>query len=200
MHAWTIVMLAMLLLVVATEAISAPEPGKLVGKRVVILVADMVNEIEALYPFLRLQEEGATVAMAGLGKDSYVGENGMKVEPVTLDARQLKVADWDLVLCPGGFAPDRLRRDANITGFVRGMYESGKLVSSVCHGPQVLISAGILKGKRLTGYGAVKDDVINAGGTWVEGQPVVEDGNLITARWPEDVGYLCRALIARMAK
>lgn len=197
--------LALVLLVVsalcmmAGPALGLGKPA-LPGKRIVILVADQVNEIEALYPFLRLQEEGATVTMAGLGKDSYIGESGMEVGPVTLRADQLKVADFDAVICPGGYAPERLRRNQQVTAFVKGMNDAGKLVCSVCHGPQVLISAGILKGKRLTGYGAVKDDVINAGGTWVDGEPVVRDGNLITARWPEDAGFFCRAIIAALEK
>jgi protease I len=191
-----VVLLAMLALIaLAVGAAPAQEDLKLKGKRIVILVEDKVNELEALYPFIRFQEEGAKVALAGRGKDKYTGENGMTVGPVTLNVSDLKVADFDAVIVAGGYAPERLRRDKQATDFVRGMFEAGKVVAAVCHGPQVLISAGILRGRRVTGYGAVKDDVINAGATWVDGEPLVRDGNLITSRWPEDLGFFCREII-----
>jgi len=185
--------------VIAAGPLSAEET-KLRGKRVVILVEDQVNEIEAIYPFLRLQEEGAKVEFAGRGKDSYKGEGGLTVEPVTLNVADLKAADFDAVIVPGGYAPEQLRRDEHVTSFVRGMFEAGKVVASVCHGPQVLISAKILRGKRVTGYGVIKDDVVNAGAQWVDGQPVVRDGNLITSRWPEDMPYFCPAIIKALSE
>ena len=191
---------AAVMVAAAGAAAFAQEDTRLQGKRVVILVEEQVNELEAFYPFFRLQEAGAKVEFAGRGKDRYVGESGLTVEPVTLNVADLKVADFDAVIVPGGYAPERLRRDQRVTDFVRGMYEAGKVVASVCHGPQVLISAGILRGRRATGYGAVKDDVINAGATWVEDEPVVRDGNLITSRWPEDMPYFCPAIIKALTE
>lgn len=178
----------------------AEQEMRLSGKRVVILVEDKVNELEAIYPFLRLQEEGARVEFAGRGKDKYVGEYGLTVEPVALNVADLKVEDFDAVIVPGGYAPEQLRRDQRVTSFVRGMFEAGKVVAAVCHGPQVLISAGILRGKRVTGYAVIKDDVINAGATWVEGEPMVRDGNLITSRWPEDMPFFCPAIIKALSE
>ena len=198
-------MRAALVPVVATVAAAllcsslSAEEMKLKGKRVVILIEDQVNEIEAIYPFFRLQEEGAKVEFAGRGQDKYKGEGGLTVEPVTLNVADLKVADFDAVIVPGGYAPEQLRRDERVTAFVRGMFEAGKVVASVCHGPQVLISAKILRGKRVTGYGVIKDDVINAGATWVDDEPVVRDGNLITSRWPEDMPYFCPAIIKALS-
>ncbi|UCH36710.1 MAG: type 1 glutamine amidotransferase [Armatimonadota bacterium] len=192
----------MIVLLVAAAAIPSlsAEETKLKGKRIVILVEDQVNELEAIYPFFRLQEEGAKVEFAGRGKDSYKGEYGLTVEPVTLNAADLKVEDFDAVIVPGGYAPEQLRRDQRVTTFVRGMFDAGKVVASVCHGPQVLISAGILRGKRVTGYGVIKDDVINAGATWVDDEPVVRDGNLITSRWPEDMPFFCPTIIKALSE
>ena len=191
---------AAVIAIAASPSLAAQDDLKLKGKRVVILVEDKVNELEALYPLLRLAEEGAKVELAGRGKEKYTGEYGLIVEPVTLNVADLKVEDFDAVIVPGGYAPERLRRDQRVTSFVRGMFDAGKIVATVCHGPQVLISAGILKGKRVTGYGAVKDDVINAGATWVDGEPVVRDRNLITARWPEDLGFFCRTIIKALSE
>lgn len=191
---------AALLIAAAAPTIRAEAEMELQGKRVVILVEDQVNELEAIYPFFRLQEAGAKVQFAGRGKDSYKGEYGLTVEPVTLNAADLKVEDFDAVIVPGGYAPEQLRRDERVKAFVRGMFDAGKVVAAVCHGPQVLISAGILRGKRVTGYGVIADDVVNAGATWVEGEPVVRDGNLITSRWPEDMPYFCPAIIKALTE
>jgi len=191
---------AALVSLAASPSLAAKEKMKLKGKRIVILVEDKVNELEAIYPFFRLQEEGAKVEFAGRGKEKYTGEYGPTVEPVTLNVADLKVEDFHAVIVPGGYAPEQLRRDRRVTEFVRDMFEAGKVVASVCHGPQVLISAGILRGKRVTGYAVIKDDVINAGAKWVDGEPVVRDGNLITSRWPEDMPFFCPTIIEALSE
>ncbi len=192
----TILAVAMAAAIAASAYAATPtkEDGKLAGKRIVILVEAKVNELESLYPYYRFQEEGAKVELAGGGEKSYVGENGMTVKPVNLNVADLKVADWDAVICAGGYAPERLRRDKAAVDFVRGMYDAGKIVTAICHGPQMLITVGILRGKHATSFSGVKDDVINAGAIW-EDQPVVRDGNIITSRGPRDLPYFCPAII-----
>jgi len=118
---------------------------------------------------------------------------------VTVDAEadEVKAADFDAVIIPGGYAPDRLRRYPAILKLVREVFEQGKVVAAICHAGWVPISAGILKGKEATCFFAIKDDVINAGATYLD-QEVVQDGNLITSRTPDDLPAFCRTIIAAL--
>jgi protease I len=169
----------------------------LTGKNIAILAEDNYQELELWYPLLRLQEAGAEVAVIGTGSaETYTSKHGY---PVTVDAAadEVEAADFDAVIVPGGYAPDRLRRYESILKLVREADEQGKVVAAICHAGWVLASAGILKGRQATCVSAIKDDVINAGATYLD-QEVVQDGNLITSRVPSDLPAFCRTIIAAL--
>lgn len=169
------------------------------GKTFAILAEDQFEDIELLYPYYRLLEEGAAVLVVGSGgAKSYSGKHAIPVS-VDVQAADLDPATVDAVIVPGGYAPDRMRRHADMISLVRAVFDEGKLVASICHAPWVPISAGIVRGKKLTGTVSVRDDVVNAGGLWVD-QEVVEDGNLISSRGPRDLPAFMRAIIAYMGR
>ncbi len=172
---------------------------KLRGKRIAILAEDIYEDLELWYPLLRMKEEGAEVKVIGTGSASqYTGKHGLPVQ-VDLPADQARADDFDAVIVPGGYAPDRMRRYESVLKFVREAFEKGKVVASICHGPWVLISAGILKGRTATCFFAIKDDVINAGASYVD-REVVRDGNLITSRMPADLPAFCREIIQALSE
>ena len=170
----------------------------LTGRRVIVLAEDMYEDLELWYPVLRLREEGAEVVIAGTGAPAYKGKNGY---PVTVDIAvdKLSAADFDAVVIPGGYAPDRLRRYPAVLSLVRDMFRQGKVVAAICHAGWVPISAGIMRGRRATCVAAIKDDVINAGAQYEDAE-VVRDGNLITSRQPSDLGAFCREIITTLAQ
>lgn len=162
--------------------------------RVAVLIEDFYQDLEVWYPILRFQEEGfEVVTVEPNGRKDYKGKFGYPIE-VDKNIDQVKVGDFDAVLIPGGWAPDKLRLSKKVLDFVRALYESGKVVASICHGGWVLASAGIVKGKTLTSYIAIKDDLIHAGAKFVD-EEVVRDGNIITSRKPEDIPAFCREII-----
>ncbi len=172
-------------------------------KKVVIITAEAFEDEEVMYPVMRLHEEGFTVDIATKDAKLVVGRLNFPLELLVryygtlVDAKKLNPDDYDMVLLPGGFeAPDRVRQIPEVLDFVRKMHSSNKLVAAFCHGPWILISAGLLKGKKATGYIGIKDDIQNAGAEFID-QPVVEDGNIITSRHPRDVGHFMKALLAR---
>ena len=167
------------------------------GKRVAVLAEDNYQDLELWYPLLRMREAGAEVKVIGTGSaETYTSKHGY---PVTVDtaADEVKAADLDAVIIPGGYAPDRLRRYPAVLKLVREVFEQGKVVAAICHAGWVPISAGILKGKKATCFFAIKDDLINAGATYLD-QEVVQDGNLITSRTPDDLPAFCRTIIAAL--
>jgi protease I len=170
----------------------------LTGRRVIVLAEDMYEDLELWYPVLRLREEGAEVVIAGTGGSGYKGKNGYAL---TVDTAVDKVSarDFDAVVIPGGYAPDRLRRYPAVLSLVRDMFQQGKVVAAICHAAWVPISAGIMKGRRATCVAAIKDDVINAGAQYEDAE-VVRDGNLITSRQPSDLGAFCREIISALAQ
>jgi len=172
---------------------------KLDGKRVAVLIEDDYQELEGWYPQLRLVEEGATVVVVGSGtKDSYVSKLGY---PMDADkaAADVSADDFDAVVIPGGFAPDHMRLHEEMVGLVREAHDKGKLVAAICHAGWMLASAGIVDGRRITGYAPIRDDVSNAGAVWVD-EEVVEDGNIITSRTPPDLPAFARAIVNYLAK
>ena len=169
----------------------------LAGKSVLFFAAPYYEELELWYPKIRLEEEGARTVVAGLGEPTYTGKKG--AYPVTVDAHvdEVRSADFDALVIPGGYAPDILRRNAKVLALTREIHEAGKPVAFICHAGWVPISAGIVKGRRGTSVGAIRDDLVNAGMRWEDAATVV-DRNLITARTPADLGPWCRAIIAAL--
>ncbi len=163
------------------------------SKRVAVMAGPEFEDLELFYPLLRLKEEGAEVKVIAPTMDNYRGKHGLIIKP-DLTFKEAKPEEFDALVIPGGWAPDRLRRMPEVLEFTRKMFEMGKIVASICHGPQILISAGILKGKKITCFSAIKDDVINAGAAFVD-EPVVRDGNLISSRIPLDLPDFCREII-----
>ena len=163
------------------------------GKRIAILAGPEYEDLELHYPHLRLMEEGAEVKVLAVRKEVVKGKHGLSVM-ADLPVTEAKSDDFECVVIPGGWAPDRLRRSIEVLDFVKDLHREGKVIAAICHGPQVLISAGILEGKRITCVSAVKDDVVNAGAEYVDA-PVIRDGNIITSRVPGDLPFFCREII-----
>ena len=166
------------------------------GKRVLLFAGPLYEDLELWYPKIRLEEEGVATTVAGTGEKTYQGKRGY---PITVDTNvdQVRAADFDGLVIPGGFAPDQLRRVPKVLELTREIYQAGKPVAFICHAGWVPISAKILKGKRATSVRAIKDDMENAGVKW-EDAAVVVDGNLISSRTPADLPQFCKALIAAL--
>ena len=162
-----------------------------------ILIEDLYNEFEFWYPYLRLKEEKFDVISIGPEKGKeYKSKVGLphiaEASPEHVDANE-----FDAIIVPGGYAPDKLRRYEKITNLVKKVYENEKIVATICHGGWVLISAGILKGKKATSFFAIKDDMVNAGVNWVD-KEVVVDKNIITSRNPNDLPIFLKTIITKL--
>jgi protease I len=167
---------------------------ELKGKTVAILVEQQYQELEVWYPYYRLKEAGASVMLVGPeAGTTYSSKLGY---PAKSDAaaKNVLAAMLDAVIIPGGFAPDYFRRDKATINLVKDVFTKGKVVAAICHGPWLLCSTPALKGKRATCFFAIKDDVINAGATYVDEETVV-DGNVITARKPDDLPAFLKAIM-----
>ncbi|HEY8165068.1 MAG TPA: type 1 glutamine amidotransferase domain-containing protein [Gemmatimonadaceae bacterium] len=170
---------------------------RLTGKRIAILLAEGVEDLEFYVPLMRLQEEGAEVLAAALELKPIHGKNGLEIVPTTrIDS--LRSDDLFAVVVPGGWAPDKLRRHTAVTGLIRDMNSQGKTIAIICHGGLVAISAGIVKNRRATGSLGIKDDLVNAGAVWVD-EPAFRDGNLVWGRIVADIPAFCRELIAALS-
>lgn len=161
---------------------------------VLILVGPEYEDLEVWYPKLRLEEAGYDAPLAGMGDATYRGKHGYPAK-MDLSVRDVDAASLAGVLAPGGWAPDKLRRDPDVLRLVREVHGAGKLVATICHGPWILISAGIVRGRTLTSTVGIRDDVVNAGATWVD-RPVAVDGNIVSARVPSDLPAFGKAMVA----
>lgn len=169
---------------------------RLTGKRIAILLAEGVEDLEFYVPMMRLQEEGAEVIPAAMDLKPIRGKNGLEIIP-TERIESLKSDDLFAVVVPGGWAPDKLRRYAAVTRLIQEMNAAGKTVAIICHGGLVAISAGIVRGRKATGSLGIKDDLVNAGAVWVDA-PAFRDGNLVWGRIVADIPAFCRELIASL--
>lgn len=169
---------------------------RLSGKRIAILLADGVEDLEFYVPLMRLQEEGATVLAAAMDLEPIRGKNGLEIVPTTrIDS--LESSELFALVVPGGWAPDKLRRHDVVKDLLREMNAAGKIVALICHGGLVAISAGIVRGRRVTGSLGIKDDLVNAGAVWVD-SPAFRDGNLVWGRIVADIPDFCRELVAAL--
>lgn len=166
-------------------------------KKIAVLVEDNYQVLEVWYPYFRLREAGIKTLLVGSGaKKEYKSKEGYPAQE-ELSIKKAKADEFDGVIIPGGYAPDILRRYKEINNFVKDIYKTGKLVAAICHGGWVLVSSGILRGKRVTGFFAIKDDLINAGAEFID-KEVVVDGNLITSRNPYDLPAFCREILTKL--
>ena len=166
---------------------------KLQGKKIATLVAEGVEDLEYYVPLMRLQEEGAEVLSAGLYLKPVHGKNGLVITPdATIDS--LNPDELFALIVPGGWAPDKLRRYPVVTNLVKKMDDARKPIGIICHGGLVAISAGIVNGHRATGSLGIKDDLVNAGATWVD-ESAFRDGNQVWGRVVADIPNFCRELV-----
>ena len=163
-------------------------------RRVLVLAADDFEDMELLYPVYRLIEEDVAVTVAGLDDHPVRGKKGHGPVPVDTTVGQVAADDFDALVIPGGYAPDKLRRSETVLELVRAFDDAQKPIAFICHAGWVPISAKIIKGRRATSVGAIRDDMINAGADWVD-QATVVDGHLISARTPADLGPWMKALL-----
>jgi len=169
------------------------------GKRVAVLAENLYQDLELWYPLLRMREAGAEVEVVGTGSaKTYASKHGYEVE-VDTSADEVSAADFDAIVIPGGYAPDLMRRYPAMVRLVRDAFNQGKIVAAICHAGWLPASAGILKGRKMTSFFAIKDDMINAGAEWVD-EEVVRDGNLITSRMPSDLPAFCREIIKALER
>jgi protease I len=172
---------------------------RLKNKRVGVFVEEGFEDLEFWVPVMRLREEGAQVTIIGSGRtDRFTGKHCLEARP-DVAAAEVSADDFDALVVPGGWAPDKLRRFAPVLDLVRTAYQQGKIIGSICHAGWVLVSANVVDGHKATGSTGIKDDLINAGATWVD-QAAFRDGNLVWGRVVEDIPDFCRELVAAIAE
>lgn len=167
------------------------------GRRVAILAENQYDDQELWYPYYRLLEAGADVFVVGTGTSTlYTSKHGYPVK-VDAEAATVDAGQFDLIVIPGGWAPDLMRRSSAMIGLVREAVEQGRLVAAIGHGGWMLCSANAIRGRRVTGARSIKDDMVNAGGIWVD-EEVVRDGGIITSRRPDDLPAFMRTVVGAL--
>jgi protease I len=162
-------------------------------RTILVVVGPEYEDLEVWYPKLRLEEAGYVVKLAGIGEREYRGKHGYPC-PVDGSVADFRALDLIGLVVPGGWAPDKLRRDPEVLQRVREVHEAGRMIATICHGPWVLISAGIVRGRRMTSTVGIRDDLVNAGARWID-EPAVVDGNIVSARVPKDLPAFGRAML-----
>lgn len=171
--------------------------GLLTGKTILLPLGPDFEDREVVYPLYRLREEGATVVLAGIGEAQYKGKYGI---PLAVEAQCDDVVNqhWDAVIVPGGWAPDKMRMNQGLLAIVRRVAAQPRgVVAAICHGGWVLTSADVVRGRKVTSYIAIKDDMVHAGGHWEDAEVVVDEP-LVTSRKPDDLPAFCKAIIHQL--
>lgn len=168
------------------------------GKKIALFVADYFDDIEFWYPYYRLKEAEADVVVVGPQVETYHGKRGLTA---TADQAIFAVRQDEFLglVIPGGYSPDHMRLVPEMVQFVRDMYDAGKTVAAICHGPWMLASADFISGKKVTSFFSLKDDLVHAGAEWID-REVVCDGNIITSRKPDDLPAFCKMIVAKVGK
>ena len=168
-------------------------------KRILLLVEDDFEDAEVKEPLRAMNEAGIRVIIVGSGsKTRYKGKPGSTTVDIDIKVSEARLEDFDAVIIPGGYAPDKMRMHPEMADLVREANDAGKIIAAICHGPQLLISAGIVRGRRLTSWPSISIDLKNAGANWVD-KPVVRDGNLITSRKPADLPKFDMAIVTALS-
>ena len=170
---------------------------RLRGRTYGVFVAEGFEDLEFWVPVMRLREEGAQVVVIGLTHETVRGKHCLEATPERV-ASEVQAGEFDGLVVPGGWAPDKLRRDEQVLALVRAVHSQGKPIGFICHAGWVAASAGIVRGRLATGSRGIRDDLVNAGATWVD-RPAFRDGTLIWGRVVEDIPDFCRELIAAFA-
>ena len=171
----------------------------LAGRSILAFVGEDYEDLELWYPVLRMREAGAKVVIAGLKAGvTHKGKNGYP-SPVDATVEGLKAKDFAGVVCPGGWMPDKLRRDKDVQRLVREFDEQKKVIAAICHGGWIPISAGVYKGVKVTGSPGIKDDLVNAGAIF-EDSPVVVDRHFVSSRKPDDLPDFCRGMLSVLVR
>jgi len=168
------------------------------GKRIAILAEEGFEDSEVIEPMRAMKDAGARVVVVGSGsQESYRGKRGKATIKADVTADKVSAEDFDAIIVPGGYASDRMRLYQSMVDLIRKAHDLGKVVAAICHGPQLLISADIVRGRRVTSWPSVAVDLKNAGAEWID-EPLVQDGNLITSRKPADLPRFNKAIIEAM--
>ncbi|MGM0652827.1 MAG: type 1 glutamine amidotransferase domain-containing protein [Bacillota bacterium] len=166
------------------------------AKRVAIFLEQIYEDPEFWYPYYRFQEAGAEVTVIAPEVKVYHSKHGYPAK-ADLAAADARPSDYDAVIIPGGYSPDHMRRSKAMVEFLQQAYDQKKIIASICHGPWMLASIGAVKGKKVTSFFSIKDDLVNAGADYVD-REVVRDGNVITSRTPADLPAFCKEIIAAL--
>jgi protease I len=169
---------------------------ELKGKRIAIMLEQIYEDPEFWYPYYRFLEAGAEVVVIAPEVKEYKSKYGYPAQ-ADLAAADADPGSFDAVVIPGGFSPDHMRRSPDMVKFIKAAYEKDKIIAAICHGPWMLASVGAAKGREVTSFFSIKDDLVNAGGRFVD-REVVRDGNVITSRTPKDLPAFCREIIASL--
>ncbi len=171
---------------------------KLRGRKIAIFVEKMFEDLEFWYPYLRMKEEEADVCVVAPKVETYEGKHGLTAK-ADQSIVAVKTDEFNALIIPGGYSPDHMRRTPEMVEFVKQMNEEKKPIAAICHGPWMLASAEVIKGKKVTSFFSLKDDLIHAGAEWID-QEVVKDGNIITSRNPNDLPAFCKKIIETLEK